>query len=90
MIGAGDLKLMAAGAIFLGSQDAWKALAFAIFLSVPILSAYLWSRGLGRKAPAPFGPALALGLMLVGWNQLGHGELNSIFYRVGLPMLGTY
>jgi leader peptidase (prepilin peptidase)/N-methyltransferase len=89
-VGGGDLKLMAAGAAFLGTQEAWKALVIGIFASLPILALYLGLKGLGRKDPAPFGPGLAAGLALVGWNLLGHGELDGVFDRLWLPMLKAH
>jgi hypothetical protein len=57
---------------------------------VPFLAIYLKQKGLSRKAPAPFGPGLALGLAVVAWNLLGHGELDSVFDRIWLPMLKAY
>ena len=87
VVGGGDLKLMAAGAAFLGCRNAWKALVLGVLLSLPLLLLYIRLKGLGRRDPAPFGPGLAAGLALTAWNVLGHGEFDGALQMLGLSML---
>jgi leader peptidase (prepilin peptidase)/N-methyltransferase len=87
VVGDGDLKLMAAGAAFLGCRQAWKALALGVLVALPILIVYVRLKGLGRKDPAPFGPGLALGIAVVAWNMMSNGELDSAWGSLGLSML---
>jgi len=87
VVGVGDLKLMAAGAAFLGTAQAWKALALGVFAALPLMALYLKSRGLKMKDPAPFGPGLALGLALAAWNLATRGGLDGIYESLGLFML---
>ena len=81
-MGLGDAKLGAMLGAFLG----WKALLFALFVSIllggTVASALLAVGGVGRKDPIPFGPFLAFGGLaglfwgerVVEWYLSGFGR----------------
>lgn len=87
VLGGGDLKLMAAGAAFLGCRQAWKALVLGSLIALPLALIYMKLKKLGARDPAPFGPGLAAGLMLCSWNMIGHGELDGALGALGLSLL---
>lgn len=69
-LGAGDVKLMAAAACFLGWPRCWVALLVASLCGVPLLLLFRAIRGGAWREPAPFGPALALGCAVAAWDLL--------------------
>jgi prepilin signal peptidase PulO-like enzyme (type II secretory pathway) len=72
-LGGGDVKLMAAAAGFLGWPHAWLALLLGSLAGLPLMLLYRRVHGGAWKDPAPFGPALALGCAVAGWDRLAGG-----------------
>ena len=79
-IGGGDIKLLAASALWFNLSDGWKLLvAIAIAggieaLLIVVIRRLPWSDDLRGKAllltrggPIPYGIAIALGVALMGW-----------------------
>lgn len=62
-IGGGDVKLMAAGGIFLGVRGIYLAAVIGFVLGGGYSLFLLLVRKAGRKAEFPFGPFLCVGMM---------------------------
>lgn len=59
-LGLGDVKLLGAGCLFLGLEQAMVALAFASVVGIALALSFRVARG---EATFPFGPALCCGLL---------------------------
>lgn len=79
-MGGGDIKLLAASALWFDLSDGWKLLvAIAMAggietLAIMILRRFPWSDTtrnrvllLRRQGPIPYGIAIAVGVALIGW-----------------------
>lgn len=60
--GGGDIKLMAAGGLFLGSEKILAAVIPSVFSAGLYCIYLLFVKKAGRKATFPFGPFLCLGM----------------------------
>lgn len=69
-MGYGDFKLLALLGAWLGWQALLPIIIIASLSGAVIGTLFLWLRGLGREAPIPFGPFLAV----AGWLTLMWGE----------------
>ncbi len=69
-MGYGDFKLLALLGAWLGWQALLPIILMASLSGAVIGTLFLWLRGLGREAPIPFGPFLAV----AGWLALLGGE----------------
>lgn len=69
-MGAGDVKLMAAAACWLGPARCWAAFWAAGLFGLPLLLLFKAVRGGSWSDPTPFGPALALGCGVAAWRLL--------------------
>jgi leader peptidase (prepilin peptidase)/N-methyltransferase len=83
-MGAGDVKLMAAAAGFLGFKGVLVALLLGAYMGLPMMAVYSWvKRTSFWKDPGPFGPALALGCGLAAWDLMGGAPRLAIWLGFG-------
>ena len=62
VFGGGDIKLMAAGGLFLGSEKILASVIPSVFSAGLYCIYLLFVKKAGRKATFPFGPFLCLGM----------------------------